>query len=113
MIAHVGMVGSNHKDCILIPWHRLCLIKELAQGIVSIANTLVNRQAFLLESAFILLWYHKRMMRRGGEEGRHKWLPHLPHLGGIELLQFTSQATHIVEGSRGKEEWLHKHRDAR
>ena len=85
MVAQVGMVGSYHKEGILVPRHRLRLGEELTQGIVCIADALVDDDTLFREYFLILFRDDIRMMRRGGEECSHKRLLHLAHLRGIEL----------------------------
>ena len=60
-------------------------LKELTDGHIRIADTLVDNDALFGEGSFILLWYRIGMMTAGGEHSCHEGLLHLRHLRGIVL----------------------------
>ena len=79
------MVGSNHKESILIPRHSLSFLKEFAKSIICIAYALMDFYTLFRINLFIFLRHNIRMMRRSCEESCHKRLFHLTHFGSIEL----------------------------
>ena len=59
MVALVGMVACENEDSILKPRLLAGRLEELAYRHVSIADTLLDREVFLLIDVLIFLWNNK------------------------------------------------------
>ena len=66
----VGVVGSYHKEGVLVPWLLCGLLKEVLEGLVGVAHALVDGVVALLGVLLLKLLGHlERVMARGGEHG--------------------------------------------
>ena len=85
MITHIGMVAGQHKDGVLKPRFTTDALEELADGHVSIADTLLYFKFPFWKLLFVLLWDNERMVTGCSKDCRHEGLLHLTHLLSIIL----------------------------
>ena len=99
MIAHIGMVAREHEDGVLEPRFLAGFAEKAAQGMVGIADGLVDGHLLFGVHLFILFRHMKRMVARQREKRGHERLLHVAHLDA-EILQerFVPDAPPIIVG---------------
>lgn len=73
----VGVVGYEHKQCVVVPRLAAGALEEPAQSHVGVSHAFVyGLVVFVLENAGIFIGNTERVVARGGEHGCHKRLAH-------------------------------------
>ena len=85
MVGEVRVVAGEHEDGVVEPRLLSGIPEEPADGHIRIADALVDLDALLGETVFVLLGHHIRMVAAGREDGSHERLVHLRHFRGVVL----------------------------
>ena len=86
MVTHVGVIACHHEDGVIEPRLFAGFFEETVQGMIGIADALVDGHLFLFIYLFILSRHVEGMVTRQCEECCHEGLLHVAHLHA-EILQ--------------------------